>query len=714
MKKIIATIIGGIVFCFLLGPCTVHASSVYPPDVQNALQFEGNITDVGANPATWTPRASPLNYSSTDKCDGSYAISPASGHSIYSLQIWAIKTFDFFIYAPTGIGNNSNAVFLYDNSNSSSFICMNQSGTLSIGDDAHGYLTGITYTKDACHEIQIDYTGTTMNVYLDSVFQGSLADIAPPTNFYMEVGYGDGIGNDWSGQIDDFTESNILYNGSPVATCTGAAPSSTLTPTLTPTNTLASYQKTQTALASESPTPTPSYVITPCPTNPFPAVFTQNPTPMIVPTTDAEGSFVGEPNVFDTGIEGSTRFHMVASINAFFHDRAGNPNEYEEVIELFTAPRAYGPWTRYGIVVGDGVAGVDGQCDMASQIKIGAQYRIYCSSAVHNGIIYCTSADGFSYTYGGVAITSGDFLNTGCQHSLGLDGMGVVLNGANYWAIAEVGMGDCPYLGVSYALWLCKSTNGGNTFLPASPDPLNCLNPYYPAQGLFASGRSTVKIGSRWHTWQHVDYPTNIYHGESLDLYNWITDGVVVGYTQFLWGELNCNQVADTSIVEDQGNTYLYYDAADNTIGDPINGVIGYSMYHGTLAEFDNCELPTMTFTPTLTHTITPTATKTSTSSPTYTATGTKTPAVIYYEIRSVKTPVARNVWKPKYINYYQYLTSRIDWINYDSTYAISYCQVKTSNMAAMDNTITAYSPGYWTELYRSVYPYVITRSPPP
>jgi hypothetical protein len=146
-------------------------------------------------------------------------------------------------------------------------------------------------------------------------------------------------------------------------------------------------------------------------------------------------------------------------------------------------------------------------------------------------------------------------------------------------------------------------------------------------------------------------------------LYNWQTRGlyslgspnairVVDFINTTVWGLTFSNQAADSSILEYNGSTYLFYSHDDNTNG---AGRLGYSKFGGTLSDYDACFIPsasptitnTVTITPTPTYdetlgpiltqiaaqwsptqtlTMTPTSTSTTTITATFTATPTVTP----------------------------------------------------------------------------------------
>jgi len=260
-------------------------------------------------------------------------------------------------------------------------------------------------------------------------------------------------------------------------------------------------------------------------------------------------------------------YHMTYSADAF--ELGGH---FESVC-IATAPRPEGPWTRYANnpVIGDGGLNIYASCRMSSQLHIGNEYRIYFRDDDTNN----------EPAYAG-----------GPDHCVGRP---------------------------AYFLWLFESTDGAQTFHSASPDELKGLNPDPTDTSLYAGGRATVLINGHWHTWTHAGFPSSLYHGESYDKYNWKTDPNAIA-TPYLnqFGLIACDQSADASLLEANGNLYLFYDGTDNTHG---TGAIRYSKYTGSLADYDNCLIVTPTFTPTYTTTNTPTVTPTLTETSTATMT---------------------------------------------------------------------------------------------
>jgi len=338
-------------------------------------------------------------------------------------------------------------------------------------------------------------------------------------------------------------------------------------------------------------------------------VFVTSVAPALTPNGTIEQNSIQEPNVI-LGPDGL--YHMTYSGDCF------NTDSQQEAIFLATSSDL-AHWTRYGTnpIIGRGFGGAAGTAHMSYQINIGvgraSYWNVYFSDANGN-VAYDKSTDGYNYTYGGIAVQGG---STGpfaeyCTNNPALDSMGVVPNGSGYSALCEVyGGGTCsgePFQG-SYVLWNLVSADG-HTWAVNSSHPLDSITSSSSSIGagvLYAGGRSTVYAGSHWHTWPHINYPTKIWHSQSNDLFNWQTDTYpTISYTPNMYGLTSCNQVADASVIQAFGNTFMFFSAVDNT---NEASVIGSAEFHGTLAQFDACQnpTPTPTFTPTVTATITPT-----------------------------------------------------------------------------------------------------------
>jgi hypothetical protein len=462
------------------------------------------------------------------------------------------------------------------------------------------------------------------------------------------------------------------YTGTsyPATAWYGSVDTSALTPTSTPvqsTSLTLTQTLTQTATYTQTPisawwTPTPAATLPLCLSSPFPnyiptaalingnpyangvgLTFAENPTPVLIPVLTPEAGWLSEPNVIDIGNVGAVdRFHMTYT--------GGTPSEY---IFLATAPVPEGPWTRAYThpVIGLGYGGVAGQARMSAQLKIGTEWRVYFENLSDYNIYYCTSYDGYTYYLNPTPVmkTSDFTAGMGCTPQ-GIDGLEPVYNPQTgyYNALVEIVTGGCPAGSPAYVLMLVESKDNASTFYLKDNAPLSGIQPYGVGYSpLYAGGRATFYVNGHWATFPHIDMPTYITYAISPDLYNWQTgplagvyDGevpsrrVVTTYPT-VWGLTACDQAADSSIIEYNGSSYLFYSHDDNTNS---QGRIGYSKFSGTLSDYDACFIPSAS--PTITNTVTLTPiVPTSTITPTFTVTPVSTPWLQF-----VKTDTNNNV----------------------------------------------------------------------
>ena len=346
------------------------------------------------------------------------------------------------------------------------------------------------------------------------------------------------------------------------------------------------------APASPSPSPQPTPLAPrPSPTReqhlglcpaPFPAVFTPVLTPVLVPAADFEQNCVLEPNV----IMGPDKlYHMTYSCNAF------SKGGLLETVALATSPDLI-HWTRYGDnpIVGNGHGGEDQGASMSFQMHIGSEWRIYVKGVSNAAVDYVTSTDGYHYKFGGNAILPSQFKAL-CGQGQDLDSCGIIREGKDYWAIAEVMSDTCTVVPgpLAYVLWLFKSTDGAKSFSLASKTPLSTITSSARLKCLYAGGRATFRAGGAYYTFPHINLPSSIYLSKSYDLKHWKTYKLpVVGPSTdgSLFGLARCNQAADASVIEANGKTYLFYDGTDNF---DAAGRIGMAVYPGTEADLAAC-----------------------------------------------------------------------------------------------------------------------------
>lgn len=107
-------------------------------------------------------------------------------------------------------------------------------------------------------------------------------------------------------------------------------------------------------------------------------------------------------------------------------------------------------------------------------------------------------------------------------------------------------------------------------------------------EGMFG-GPWVEKIDDTYYLFHHAavvkdNLPTDIYLHYSKDLQNWYSHSSepLVKRTQPEW---ELDQVADPSLVEANGRTYMFYDGNDNTVETGYRAWIGYVYYEGLISE---------------------------------------------------------------------------------------------------------------------------------
>ena len=565
---------------------TVTPTPLYSNNEYIVLPFENNTVNIGTGSNTFTFTGTPV-YSNTVVKDSLYSAGLFNQDNQYISNSQAItipaSTMQVYFFLPR-LGMPIMGELWQDSNSKSSLYTYY--GEVYYQDATAGTFGPYPLLQNVWHTIVMNFFGGKFYLYIDGALQVSHTGYQPGTDGTDTV-Y---IGSDDSGifpcfgYLDDFIMSTTNSSGSSII-----PPGSTSTPTIQATQT---YQAllTATKQAQLSFTPTPAASIAVC-SNPFPDVFVQQLTPVLIPVATYEAGCVVEPNVIFCNAD--NLYHMTYSANAFAL------NTQEESICIATASNIRGPWTRYAgnPVIGNGGLGILDRCAMSYQLHIGSEYRIYFRNEDNDNVDYATSTDGLHYNYVGTALDRCQLPVNLCPYCAPIDGMGIIpAGGSTYYATAEIqsNTGECPGK-VAYFLWLFKSNDNAQTFQSVSSDELLSLSPN-PGGTLYAGGRSTVAVNTHWHTWTHIGYPTSIYHGVTYDHYNWYTEPVpVVTPWVTMFGLTACNQAADTSVIEVSGKTYLFFDGTDNTT--PA-GRIGYAVYNGTLAQYDACMNPLPTPTP--------------------------------------------------------------------------------------------------------------------
>ncbi len=472
-----------------------------------------------------------------------------------------------------------------------------------------GYATSLgtaTYTPANQNNFLIEMVdfGSQHSVYVD----GNLK-IGPITDTQYTTGH---IGFGTYTQVAYYTDLNVddgtVPTNTPTPNYTFTDQALSWTPTFTNTPT-PNYTLTDAALSwtptqTPWPTPTPQATVPLCTPTPWPVVFTPVLTPLIIPQTTPEGGFTGEPSVIDIAGDTTTPYHM-------FYRGGWNAN-----IALFLATSASptGPFTKQGPKLGSGYGSYADGLAYPTQIDMsvdsgwsGPRYRVYAHDSSTGATPWFDSADGYTYTYEGVAVASSAIDNLcGGPGPETFDG-GYFWDGTNWWSTQIWVTGSCAAAGnEAYVTWLMKSTDHGQTFQPAANVPLWSMEA--AGSDLFCSGRGNNRSAAgNYYLVSHQNVPSQLYMSKSNDLYNWKTyPQPIATPAANLFGLSACNQTADAHMLQDGGNLYVYYDGTDNANS---AGRIGYLIYHGTLDTMDGCLIPTFTSTPTPTATPIPTRT---------------------------------------------------------------------------------------------------------
>jgi len=556
---------------FLLIPSGIFAA-YWPEDVIIALEMQDTLADSGHGGYEWDNYGN-VKFTTRLHKYGRYSLGMfPNGAYVKSRKIIKeeIKTIEIWFY---NTGDRMHDLAGYDNS----FFRLAVGGH-KFSDTAYTQDITAEYTMKTWHRMQVDLDGNTVTWYIDGKIAGQEPDKHILINGDFILGnFERGKMTGFQGYINRFVASTKLYNGREIKPL-NIDVTSTITPT--PNAKETRVAKTATMQAILSFTPTPFVKLKACQT-PFPAVFTPNPTPVFTAKTGYEKGSVQEPNVI-MGPDGL--LHMTYSCGGFTN---------AETIGLATAAKPEGPWKRYGNspIMGGGYGGIKQNCSMSSQLHIGNEWRIYFTVHGTGNVYYATSADGYHYKCVTTPVDNFlDFKKTICDDATaGFDGAGEIFSWkGSYYSLSEVYMSSCRVTLMTYALWLMKDFSGKATdFHPVSPVWLQSADPHDPTSGVLAGGRAVMIAGDKVHIWTHVGLPTNIYHAQSMDLYNWLPDPVpVVKYNPAVFGLPACSQVADASIIEYNGALYLFYDGVDNA---NYKAAIGYAEYPGTAADYDAC-----------------------------------------------------------------------------------------------------------------------------
>jgi len=189
-----------------------------------------------------------------------------------------------------------------------------------------------------------------------------------------------------------------------------------------------------------------------------------------------------------------------------------------------------------------------------------------------------------------------------------IDGLNFTLLETKILLIGEIGQWDDRTLGNMFVLYdsydgkykmLYEAVGTSNPFwdigYAESWDLVNWnksdSNPIIDGGVGMRGGPHIEKVGSAWYMWAldsvSANLPTDIVRSSSSDLVNWIDDldgNIVFSRTETWegWGS-DTGQVADISLVEFNGFTYMIYSALPNQTF--INGSFGLAIAPLTLSE---------------------------------------------------------------------------------------------------------------------------------
>lgn len=227
-------------------------------------------------------------------------------------------------------------------------------------------------------------------------------------------------------------------------------------------------------------------------------------------------------------------------------------------------------WTKHpeNPLLGGGRGGVDTMACRNTVVKeAGTYYLFFVDGLVSQGALHvATSLDGITFTPHPVPILRPGAWDTQIANTH------VWVEDGRWWMLYEA-------LDPQH-IW--------QTGLASGPDPFtwskHAANPLAAlrvgrAPGMYG-GPWVLKVDGLYHLWHHAsrrgNLPTDIYHRQSADLLHWTgTSNRPVHGRVLPW---ETDQVADPSIVEANGRTYLYYSGMDNP---RERGVIGVAVFDG-------------------------------------------------------------------------------------------------------------------------------------
>lgn len=212
-------------------------------------------------------------------------------------------------------------------------------------------------------------------------------------------------------------------------------------------------------------------------------------------------------------------------------------------------------WSQYGSnpVLGGGGSGYSGFVVHSHVFKADGVYYCFFADDNNGNLMRSTSTDGVTWTTPVQVIASNAVAwSSGWNNSY-------IWEEGNVWNMLIEGYST------EFQITRATSTDKGLTWTFPTGAFLTTLR---YSSGMYGGPWMMTPIQKRdgvYHLWYHAStavggLPTDIYHATSKDLNTWTTDGSPV----FSRPSGSFDQVADPSIVEWKGKTYLYYERVNN------------------------------------------------------------------------------------------------------------------------------------------------------
>lgn len=245
-------------------------------------------------------------------------------------------------------------------------------------------------------------------------------------------------------------------------------------------------------------------------------------------------------------------------------------------------PTVAANWTKYASnpVLGQGGSSISGFASGINVVKVGSTYYAYYYDTAGGGNLkVSTSSDGIAWGTPSTALASG----TPSWMPGGWANCFVWNEGGTTWKMLVEGSTHAGG-GQPWAIAYATSTDG-ITWAVVGSGPLTSLayGGYTGYSGPWLANGG-AKVNGRYQLWYHADNPGNsnfssIVHAYSTDAQNWTITGLEL---EANGSSIELQQVADPSVLEVAGITYLFYDGIDNTGG---HGYINVATYPSSISD---------------------------------------------------------------------------------------------------------------------------------